>query len=306
MLFASTAYTAKAAASRLGAFRGRRPVRSALCQRRPSCALFACVFNMLWLPAVCTQAAARCDAFYSPAPAHANAFRPFQNCTTPNPLSETFDALLRQFHQLATDNGIPYSITWGTYVGYKRHGSYIPYDGDIDVHVGKESIAKLHALTACAQCTLASKLAANPVRRNSTPRLVLYPFPNATFGPSRKRWNCNGMPASRQVDACSFNGPLARLVHQGPTRKIWLDLFLFSLERDPAVMRGCTLTHQVEVSSGPFSAYATARCASELPPTEPCSLNGISTMCFGGDTGEELLVAKYGPNYMIPNKPCLT
>lgn len=51
--------------------------------------------------------------------------------------------LLKKFHKHCCDNGIVYSLDWGSLLGAVRHKGFIPWDGDIDVMVDRTNLEEL-------------------------------------------------------------------------------------------------------------------------------------------------------------------
>ena len=71
--------------------------------------------------------------------------KPLADAPPPNPLTDELDTLLKFWHKVAEEVGITYSITYGTYLGWVRNRDYIPYDGDLDVHIGSDGVPLLMA-----------------------------------------------------------------------------------------------------------------------------------------------------------------
>ena len=91
----------------------------------------------------------------------------------------------------------------------------------------------------------------------------------------RRRWTCKGQRADKQIDICSFAGPLARVFRQN----IQLDVFLYSSN-----------TH----------GYVPLSEAQALPPVAPCKINKIETSCIEREIALPLLKKKYGDDPMTP------
>lgn len=51
--------------------------------------------------------------------------------------------ILTFFHELCTENEIPYSLAYGTMIGAVRHGGFIPWDDDIDVFMRRADYNRL-------------------------------------------------------------------------------------------------------------------------------------------------------------------
>lgn len=60
-----------------------------------------------------------------------------------NKLEPVFNAILRQWHKLSEQEGFKYALAFGTYIAWLRHESYIPWDYDLDVYVGRDSLQTL-------------------------------------------------------------------------------------------------------------------------------------------------------------------
>ena len=61
-------------------------------------------------------------------------------------LQKTLFTMLQDISCLAEDNGIPIYLSGGTVLGAVRHGGFIPWDDDIDVHVERKNYDRFFAL----------------------------------------------------------------------------------------------------------------------------------------------------------------
>lgn len=55
-------------------------------------------------------------------------------------------ALLKEFHGFCINNGIKYSLDWGSLLGTIRHKGFIPWDDDLDIMVDRDNYEKIRSL----------------------------------------------------------------------------------------------------------------------------------------------------------------
>ena len=218
-----------------------------------------------------------------------------------NPYTKEFDCLLRKWHQISKEEDIPYSISYGSYLGWVRHRDYIPYDMDMDVHIGIESVAKLMRLSRYDWCCKPQELSTYPLQIG-VPRLLVNPYHNYPLNNgARPRFNCDGKEVSEHTDNCAFNGPIARLMYLNKKgHRLHLDVFVYHMETDRRVRHMLENRGYAAMFYGPYAAYITSKHGSGLPPVKDCTLHGIPTMCFS-DAGH-FLESRYGPHYLKPDK----
>lgn len=58
-------------------------------------------------------------------------------------LWETEQEILDVVHKVCTENGLRYSLAYGTLLGAVRHGGFLPWDDDVDVMMPREDYEKL-------------------------------------------------------------------------------------------------------------------------------------------------------------------
>ncbi len=207
-----------------------------------------------------------------------------QPATHENPLAQdVFLPLLRAWIDLSRKYDIPYSIYWGTLLGQLRNQRLIPYDRDVDVVVGRSGMEILHGLPGRAGgCMFNDELKSQPAWRDHEIRLVVRRDLDSCNGP---RFDRHGEAVATQVDSCSFNGPMARLVIKLPggaiNREYWhLDVDLF--------------TH---ISR--FNPYPVRDDVDELPELEDRPLEDLVVSCLKDPL--PYIVRYYGADYLTPD-----
>ena len=217
-----------------------------------------------------------------------------------NPYTKEFDILIKQWHKIAKSANISYSITYGTYLGWLRHRDYIPYDMDIDVHIGRESVDKLIGLSKYNWCCEPRELRKHPLKVG-VPRLLLNPLHDEPVHDKyRSRYNCRGISVNSQEDGCSFCGPIARLIYPCKDRQLHIDIFVYYIEKDIHERRKIQERGFASDFDGPFAVFVTSKYGSILPPVKKCKLHGITTSCFRD--AQYFMESAYGKNYIKPNK----
>lgn len=217
-----------------------------------------------------------------------------------NPHTTGFDAIMTKWDQIATRANIPYSITYGTYLGWLRHQDYIPYDEDLDVHIGIESVSKLMAMKGKDGCCDSRDLSTHPLTDN-VPKLVLYPYHKRRVDDQyRPRYDCSGKYSDSHRDNCAFNGPIARVIYRSKKKYLHLDIFVYHREDNEKKRQELQEKGLASDFYGPYGSYVSSTVGSQLPPVKPCRLHGLKTSCFRD--GADLMTNIYGKNYLQPIK----
>ena len=240
------------------------------------------------------------ESFYAYDPYQQELERFYGDGFPKNPKAQVFDAMLTKWDQIASNVNIRYSATYGTYLGWLRTGGYIPYDGDMDVHIGSESVAKLMAMNGMDGCCETSQLGQCSFETD-VPKLVLNSYHERRVEDQyRPRYECDGKPTKTQSDDCAFTGPIARVIYPSPGKRYdHLDIFLYLREDDEKKRSELTSKGLASEFEGPFASYVSSSSGSQLPPVKPCTLHGIKTSCF--EDGHDLMKNVYGENYFKPN-----
>ena len=86
--------------------------------------------------------------------------RSFQSVWTDNERSQALE-LLAYFDKVATSTGARYYVMYGTLLGLVRHGGFIPWDDDMDVHVLAEDFDAMLKLIASNKDMSIQKMSPN-------------------------------------------------------------------------------------------------------------------------------------------------
>ena len=222
-----------------------------------------------------------------------------KNCPT-NKNRLSYDRLLMRWNTISNTYNIPYSITYGTLLGQIRHQDYIPYDEDIDIHIGIERLPSILSLLNEKWCCFNNELKKDPLKVGDI-RLIINKWHNSLQDNNRERYNCKGIRVNKNLDSCSFNGLFARLVLVISENSYQhLDIFVYSYI--PSVNKQNNLVKEKKCIkfNGPYCTYINSDNGTILPETKPCYLGNLKTRCFIKPTSK--LLQWYGENYMKPNQ----
>ena len=220
--------------------------------------------------------------------------------TPPNKFTKPFNILMANWHNLTKMINIDYSISYGTYLGWYRDKKYIPYDYDLDVHIGVEAVDVILGLKKYRWCFYPSELKYQPIIIGKT-YLLINPFHNKPMN-FRKRYNCRGKRVYKYMDSCSFDGIIARLIYYDGKKVSHIDIFVFHQENNPSLRKQNLKKKKAFSYKGPYAAYVTSDIGTSLPKTISTKINGVTTRCFNRIDGKKFLQTVYGKDFLIPDK----
>jgi len=204
--------------------------------------------------------------------------------------------LLKVWNTITVQYKIEYVMWYGTLLGWKRNQSVIPYDYDIDVIISRDSLKKLLKI-ANPTCNYRTTPEIIP---SSKMRLVYNSDYNKKLN-NRSRWSLDGKLVDKQIDPCSFDGPIARLIYNGSH---YLDIYGYYYYPESTSEVSHWITHhQLDDSPGkPYYSYGKTDLSLNFDfKVIPCQLDGVETYRPDNDKMEDLLVKMYGNEYMIPD-----
>ena len=149
--------------------------------------------------------------------------------------------LLSTFDRQATQHHIQYRIEFGSLLGWVRSGGIIPHDSDIDILIDPSSLQILDQLTISSD-----ESSSWYINAQSHSPLLPHPYPNphlnATLSSSAylhrlnhdqdfktvQRTNCAGRKVNNMADACSFSGPVSRMIYFGSKNRTmsYIDVYI--------------------------------------------------------------------------------
>ena len=215
-----------------------------------------------------------------------------------NSLTSEFNILLTRWDKISKKYKIPYSLAYGTLLGQVRHQSFIPYDLDIDIHIGKYEVNKLLGLLKYPWCCYNNKINGLEWKDNQI-YLIINNWHNKPFK-NRKRYNCQGELVDKQIDSCSFNGLIARLIlKKNKVQFYHLDIFVYhKCENNNKKSSNLSLGNCLEYK-GNYGSYILSKYGSPLDTTKKCKLGNVKTRCLVN--ANDYLRNIYGKNYIYPD-----
>ena len=230
--------------------------------------------------------------------------------------------LLAQFDLEAIKHNIQYRIEFGSLLGYARSGNIISHDSDIDILIDPTSLPILDQLTLNQSTSSSWYVNANqhpplpvPISQdmNNTTSIFLHRTNHQQDFTQIQRTNCLGNPVKSMKDACSFSGPVSRIIlfHRDNLslrkKKPYIDIYI----------SGCNY-HK------PFGKYKTYHCrtltksCTFCPSTDAlensllkqsggalkrCTFGSVVTNCPLNDYWTNDYLKKiYGGSWKIPNR----
>jgi phosphorylcholine metabolism protein LicD len=206
-----------------------------------------------------------------------------------NGSEKEFDKILIWFHNLSEKHNINYSIAYGTMLGYVRNKKYIPYDGDMDLYIGKDDAYKIINLINNDNILYNSDIKKINGLKNDKFYIIINKSHNEKIK-DRPRFDCQGKKTNRQVDKCSFNGLFARIIYN----RRHCDLYVYTdNNKKDEYHNDCT---QIGC------CYISTNKGKNLPETKIVKLNNINTRIFKNDKFiHKILSSWYGDDYIKPN-----
>ena len=182
--------------------------------------------------------------------------------------ADDFNKLMTVWHDYSTKYNIDYSIAYGTLLGHFRNKTYIPYDNDIDVWIGKKDIQKFLDMDEASRTDEKHEV-------YNGCKLVIYKDHDKPMR-NRKRWDKTGRLVDKRVDPFSFNGPIGRLIYKD---KKFIDIFVFhetSKEQVDQLIKEGWIVEKY----GSLGGYNSSRCATDIPETTTTKINNVTTKVF--------------------------
>ena len=222
-----------------------------------------------------------------------------------NKKANIFNKMLNWFENFSTKYQINYSIAYGTLLGQIRTQDYIPYDMDVDIFIGKDDVYRLFELynkskeNGIDHIMVNSKLKENNkiVSQDKITVLLTSEHENMIEDKYRQRWNCKGNQL--EMDRCSFNGPVARVIHNNEH----CDIFVWSDKKPEkeGYAEDCKEGTNKKYNNY-YCSYIASQYGSNLPETKKCKLNNIITRRFvDEELIKDFMIKEYGENYLEPN-----
>ena len=224
---------------------------------------------------------------------------------------------------LATQYGIPYRLEYGSLLGYVRSQSIISHDTDADVLIDASSLNILELLTGNPEQTYfldaqshpplsrssllaAAKRAGLKWREEMAVRVLFRARSHMLDFSSVTRTNCKGVSVRSMTDACSFSGPVARILHFGKSKTSYVELYLAGCKyRKPVgsyrtwhcrkATNDCSFCPSTEAQANIFLQKSGGEIAR-------CTFSGVKTWCPASEEwSQKHLYNVYGPGWVKSN-----
>jgi len=128
--------------------------------------------------------------------------------------------VLHWWHMLAKRSNITYFLTAGSLFASYIHGDLLKGDSDLDVLVDYRHLQILESFQA--------KRDFDGLSVDNKFRVIMQPDWRQSNGSRRRRQKCNGELVESLVDNCSFQEPMARIMHNA----VYMDVFAYSLQKN--------------------------------------------------------------------------
>ena len=210
-------------------------------------------------------------------------------CSYKNPNERNYDKILKWFNDFSNVYNINYSLTYGTLLGYIRNKTYIPYDLDMDLFIGKKDAYKILDLINNDNIIYNSDIKSIKPDRFY---IIINKSHNYKIN-GRKRYNCKGKLVDKQIDNCSFNGLFGRILYNN----VHCDLFVYScINKETEYSKKCRKLGCV---------YLATDYGINIPDTINIKMNNIDSKIFKSEKLiHNLLSSWYGDNYITPDHEC--
>jgi hypothetical protein len=211
-----------------------------------------------------------------------------------NKNEEEFNKMLNWFHKLSEKHNINYSLAYGTMLGYIRNNNYIPYDGDMDLYIGKNDAYKIINLINNDNILYNSDIKKINGLEHDKVYIIINEKHNEKINENdlntRPRFNCKGDNVDKQIDSCSQNVLFARITY----KRKHCDLFVYTKNnKSDEYHTNCK-------KSG--CMYISTDKGENLPETKLVKMNNINTRIFKSDKFiHKLLSSLYGDYYIKPD-----
>ena len=223
---------------------------------------------------------------------------------------------LSVWDKLATEHNIPYRLEFGSLLGYVRTGAMIEHDTDVDLLIDKNSIAVLEQLVGKGvfydagnhppfSRELIQAAAKKPWKEEMAVRVLVRKSHALDLG-SVKRRSCQNKVVTRQMDKCSFKGPIARIIYFGKTTS-FAELYMAGCEYHAPKGKYKSWTCRKSTQDCSYCPSTHARAGSLLEKSggklKRCTFSGVETWCPASlEWSQKRVKDYYGAGWAVLDK----